>query len=142
MSLERMMMLGVAAAALPGAAQACELQPPDWVPPSLEEQADTTFRYSANIVYGIVMEDTRDGKVPFKVLHVYKGPLKAGARLTLRSESSGCLPHLGFDRRGKYGVIAFDDDNPVARFIEPDKLEMMFEKGLLKRASSKAPAAD
>lgn len=132
----------LAAVALPGGARACELQPADWVPPSLEEQAENTFRNSDSIVYGVVLEDTKRGTVPFKVLHVYKGRLKAGARVKLRSESQGCLPHLGFDPKGSYGVVAFDDRDPVARFIHPLKLETMFQKGLIRRAASQPRAAE
>lgn len=126
-------MLAIAAAALPGAAPACDIAP-DWVLPSREERWQTEFEHSKGIVRAVVTRAGRN-KIPFRVLHVYKGALRPGARLTLRPEIRGCPVPGRPDRtaRGTAGVIRFTDSGTFA-FLSEQELENMFEKGWIQRA--------
>lgn len=133
--------IAAAAAMLPGAAFACLPPAADWRPPTVEELAKAAYEGSTDIVYGVVTDDREEtGKIPFKVLHVYKGPLKPGARLKLdRSERIPAIACLSSymeppPRKGEYGVIFFDGRRPAFNFIYTEELKIMFDKGWIRSA--------
>lgn len=138
-----------AAAALPGAASACLPPAADWRPPTLEEEAKAAYEGSTDIVYGVVTDESdEDGKIAFKVLHVYKGALTPGARLKLeqggRVPAAACLsswmdPPV---RRGEWGVIFFRDSRPALNFLYTQELELMFDKGWIRSARREAGASE
>jgi hypothetical protein len=109
--------------------------------PSLEERVRSAFEHATDIVYGVVTkrEDGRQ-RVRFKVLHVYKGDLAAGARLTLERgfglDPPACVHMIAWPpmERGAYGVIVFRDSRPTLTFLAPAELELMFAKGWIARA--------
>jgi hypothetical protein len=128
-----------AAAGLPGAARACELVPEDQMP-SAEEQLRHRFESPTVIALAVATKRGRS-KVPFKVLHVYKGSLRAGARLTLRPRIEGCPTgeKPWPTEKGEKGVIGVYDqsssgDRDEFLFLRPGELEKMFQKGWIRRA--------
>jgi hypothetical protein len=141
--------IAIAAAALPGSAFACLPPSADWRPPTLEEVARAAYEGSTDIVYGVVTDErTEDGKIGFKVLHVYKGPLRRGARLKLeqgnRVPAVACLnsymePPV---RKGESGVIFFHAGRPALDFLYTEELELMFDKGWIRSARRPAGASD
>ncbi|HEU0098870.1 MAG TPA: hypothetical protein VFQ67_08865 [Allosphingosinicella sp.] len=143
------LVLAIAAAALPGAASACLPPPDDWRPPTLEEQARAAFEDSTDIVYGVVTDaSVGGGKIAFKVLHVYKGPLRPGARLKLypnmRVPAGACLNSYMEPpaRRGDRGVIFFNEGRPALNFLYKEELDMMFAKGWIRSARRPAAAVE
>ncbi len=138
------LIFALAITAMSEAAWAC--LPPDPVsasatPPTMEAEAQTAYRFSTDIVFGVVINHHVD-PVKFRVLHVYKGNLKKGD--VIRPEAahgfdaipcaSMTAPRPNF--KGESGVIAFDKV-PEMRFLPDTMLEAMFDAGLIRRASDR-----
>jgi hypothetical protein len=137
--------VGLAAVLGAGHAPACLPPPEGWVPPSVEERARVGAQWAMDIVYGVVVRGTESGRQErFRVLHVYKGPLRPGAVLDVE-RGWGLNPPMcpGMMMippvfRGDYGVIAFRSDRPALNFLGENELEVMFREGLIRSARAEA----
>ncbi len=126
---------------------ACLALPAAACPPPIPGQTEAErlkpgFDGSTDIVYGVVLEGAREGRLAsFKILHVYKGSLAPGAIVRAR-------PSYGFDPppclgmiqprppravRGQYGVVAFDHRREYLNFIDGNALNLAFAEGWLQR---------
>ena len=132
----------VAAAILPGAASACLPPLEGWKPPTLEERVQWAWDHSTDVVYGVVTKTSESEPIPFRVLHVYKGPLKPGATLAL-DRGWGLDPPMCVGMvpgppvmKGQFGVIVFHNVRPTMTFLSEEELELMFAKGWIRRAGT------
>jgi hypothetical protein len=140
--------MGIALLTQAAPALACLPPPPGAVeppPPTEAEQADTIFRTSTNIVYGVVTGEV-DGAYRFKIIHSYKGALRPDQTVLA---SRGAYGGWGFDpphcfgmipppplMPGAYGVVAFQDE-PQLNFVGDKRLAIMFDAGWIRRASQR-----
>jgi hypothetical protein len=137
-----------AALLLPGTAQACLPPMPGEHEPTVEEKARFAYEHSTNIVYGITL-DAANGreKVRFKILHVYKGSLKAGDVVSLEHgwgyDPPPCFGMIGMQPlpKGAWGVAGFSDLNLSLNWIDEPWLKIMFANGWIKSARAAAAAA-
>jgi hypothetical protein len=99
---------------------------------------------AANIVYGIVTREDGSRPARFRIIHVYKGPLRPGAVIE-------AYPGWGLDapvcsgmiqpppaERGTAGVIWFGPDHPEMNFVGDRDLETLFREGLIQSARAGA----
>jgi len=99
-----------------------------------------------NIVYGIVLGDAPAGRgVRFRIIHVYKGPLRPGQVIEAQAgwglDAPMCAGMIqpAPAWRGAYGVIFFHAD-PEINFVGEHDLAVLFREGLIRSARARAPA--
>lgn len=142
----KLMPMLTAIGSLVGAAEASACLPPlpdDPPPPSLEERVKGAFEHSTDIVYGVVTGYKKNSgrSIRFRVIHSYKGALAPGARLELEPgyglDPPPCIGISGMPPvpKGASGVILFNRNFPRLDFVSREELEMMFERGWIRRAS-------
>ncbi len=125
----------------PTPALACLSAPPGTVeppPPSVEQRAAAIARDSAAIVYGVLtrsIESGRDGEL--RIIHVYKGDLRAGMRVAIRAswgfDPPMCAGLLGGPPpvpKGAYGVFAWSGE-PAFNAVSDERLAAMFKLRLI-----------
>jgi hypothetical protein len=111
------------------------------IPPTIEAQAQTAYRFSTDIVFGVVINHRAD-PVKFRVLHVYKGNLKKGDVIRpVSSHGFDAMPCASMTApppnfKGDSGVIAFNKE-PEMSFLPDTMLEAMFDAGLIRRAADR-----
>lgn len=129
-------------AALAGPSLACLPPPPgtpEPVPLTTAESAEGIYKWSTDIVYGVVLGNRGDRR-RFRVLHVYKGALKQGQIIepsfSLGFDPPPC-PHMVVrpNFKGDYGVIAFHE-TPELNFVRDDRLKVMFDAGWIRSAQA------
>ncbi|WP_129586186.1 hypothetical protein [Sphingomonas montana] len=112
--------------------------------PTVEQRAEAIARASDNIVYGVLtrgIANDRDGQL--RILHVYKGDLRAGARVTIKNSwgfdpptCSGMLGGPPPTPKGTKGVFAWSGE-PELNGVSEDRLAVMFKRRLIIRANGR-----
>jgi hypothetical protein len=122
-------------------ALACLPPPPGTVeppPPTVEQRAEAIARNSENIVYGVLTRAIIDGRLgELRVIHVYKGDLRAGTRVAIKSswgfDPPMCAGMLGDPPptpKGDYGVFAWSGE-PELNGVSDERLAVMFKRRLI-----------
>lgn len=84
--------------------------------------------------------------VRFKILHVYKGPLKVGQVVVLKHgwgyDPPPCFGMIGLPPlpNGAWGVAGFSDTNMSLNWIDEPWLKIMFANRWIKSARAEADA--
>jgi hypothetical protein len=129
----------------PFPAVACLPPPPGTIEPPLptvEQRAEAIVRGSETIVYGVLTRGIVDGRLgELRVIHVYKGDLRAGARVAIRGswgfDPPMCAGMLGGPPptpSGDYGVFAWSGE-PELNGISDELLAVMFKRRLIAHAN-------
>jgi hypothetical protein len=111
------------------------------------ERATARFQDSTDIVYGVVTRPARQGGIArFRILHTYKGSLRPGATITVRSvdyydlHPPDCpIPRPVLVARGGYGVLAFSGERPALDFMDSCTLDYWFRNRWIVRHSAARP---
>ena len=151
---------------VPAAARACPPPPQDYVPPTREEWLARRVADAPAIVYAVVERPIGRGDVDYRtdvfsgvpgtirILHVYKGALRVGQRLSLFGISwdtdCGSFHYdARLGRTGAYGVLFLDpvaarpEGYPFTGFLPETDVADMIRLGLIRSARTAAapPAA-
>lgn len=128
-------------------ALACLPPPPGVVetPPTLEQKAKAIFQSSDTIVYGVLtrgIKSDRNGEL--RVIHVYKGSVTVGARVSIGAswgfDPPMCASMMGSPPptpKGVYGVFAWSGQAVSSRILD-EYLSVMFDHGWLVPAERRA----
>lgn len=112
--------------------------------PTIEQTVQTIAQSSEHIVYGVLTRGiTSDQNGVLRIIHVYKGALRAGARLPIRAswgfDPPMCAGLLGGPPptpKGVYGVFAWSGE-PASNILSDSQLSAMFKLGLIERVNGK-----
>lgn len=124
------------------AAVACPPPPPGYVPPTQEQILERSLRNVTDIVYGQVTDGGVPGKPStFKVIHVYRGNLRAGDKLQTTPGWGhpepfcvGMMAEAHPRPVGSYGVAAFTQGRRTLNFVSPENVRIMIDKGWIQSA--------
>ena len=131
---------------LGAAARACPPALPGEAPRALNDlERAQAIAASPNIVYGVVTRSA-GWSARFRIIHVYKGPLRPGAVIEVQSgwglDGPPCigtaLPSPIPD--DTYGVVFFETSRPELNFVEEHDLAILFREGLIRSARAGGPA--
>ena len=125
----------------PSPVLACLAPPPGTIEPpplTVEQRAEAIARNSENIVYGVLTRAIVDGHLgELRVIHVYKGDLRAGTRVAIKGswgfDPPMCAGMLGGSPptpKGEYGVFAWSGD-PELNAVSHERLAVMFKRRLI-----------
>ena len=103
--------------------------------------AKRIYDWSSDIVYGVIVRGGKSAGA-LKVLHIYRGTLRPGQTIAIRSGWGYERPNCGMVMlppllKGQSGVIAFNG-SPTFSPVYKAYLDAMFETGLIQHAQ---PAA-
>ena len=140
-----------AAAAAPALSCPPPYFPPGYVPPGPDEILRRRAEGAANIVYAVVERSlppwreslTGEEMGMLRILHSYKGALRAGQLIPMYGEVSqnDCMYEYDHEAagRGHYGLIFLDawngrDPLPFQRFERPEVAQDLIRLGLIRSA--------